>query len=82
MIFASADEGSADSSRETPMNRWNRCSEFGLDGVLLVSDPEDALPGKSFRSTEDLALDWNGFHHPAETTSGEGAADNSWDGAA
>jgi hypothetical protein len=59
------------------MNRWNRCSGFGLEVGLLVSDPEDDLAGTSFRSMEDFALGWNGFHQPAETTSGEGAAESS-----
>jgi hypothetical protein len=80
VIVAFADEGSIDSPGETPMNLWKRCSGFGLEGALLVSDPEDALPGNSFRSPEDFALGWKGFHQPAETTSGEGAAETSWEG--
>lgn len=55
------------------MNRWKRCSGFGLAGELLVNATED-LVGPSFRSLEDFALGWNGFHQPAETTSGDGAA--------
>jgi hypothetical protein len=77
VIFTSSDEGSGDSPEETPMNRWKRWSGFGLEVGLLSSDLEEDLAGTSSRPTEGFALGWKGFHQPADTTSGDGAADTS-----